>query len=151
MYTLDINNIAFSADVDGKKVTIHPIDECFESLRYRIESKDDTIKNLREENKQLKTELYKDTKIQELTTQLEQLSVDYYRGFPITEEEKQKIEQWIQQHDKEKHGIVTDEQRLHANGCCGGRFTYQFTPTSIGVIGTIICHCGDSFTFQELE
>ena len=43
------------------------------------------------------------------------------------------------------------EQRLRAGGCCGGRYTYQFVPTSIGTVGEVICSCGEKFTFQDLQ
>lgn len=60
------------------------------------------------------------------------------------------IREWELKHDAEKHGLKTMEQRLRAGGCCGGRYTYQFVPTSIGTIGEVICSCGEKFTFQDL-
>lgn len=63
---------------------------------------------------------------------------------------KEKIKEWQLKHDAEKHGLKTMEQRLRAGGCCGGRYTYQFVPTSIGTIGEVICSCGEKFTFQDL-
>lgn len=68
----------------------------------------------------------------------------------ISKEEEEKIKEWQLKHDAEKHGLKTMEQRLRAGGCCGGRYTYQFVPTSIGTIGEVICSCGEKFTFQDL-
>lgn len=72
------------------------------------------------------------------------------RGFKITEEEDIKIRYWIKEHMADKHQSVSEDDITYGAGAIGGRFTYEFTPTSIGVIGTIKCSCGDSFTFRKL-
>ena len=82
--------------------------------------------------------------------ELKKAKEDLYRGFPISEKEQEKIREWELKHDAEKHGLKTMEQRLRAGGCCGGRYTYQFVPTSIGTVGEVICSCGEKFTFQDL-
>ena len=107
------------------------------------------IKYLKEENKKLKDEHYKDSEMQRMKTELKKAKDDLHRGFSISKEEEEKIKEWQLKHDAEKHGLKTMEQRLRAGGCCGGRYTYQFVPTSIGVIGEIICSCGEKFTFQN--
>ena len=107
-------------------------------------------KYLEEENKKLKDEHYKDSEMQRMKTELEKAKDDLHRGFPISKEEEEKIKEWQLKHDAEKHGLKTMEQRLRAGGCCGGRYTYQFVPTSIGTIGEVICSCGEKFTFQDL-
>jgi hypothetical protein len=62
-----------------------------------------------------------------------------------TEKETKAISEWINKHIEEKHG-----GNSYA-GAIGGRFSYNFTPTSIGEIGVIKCSCGDSFCFRELN
>ena len=70
----------------------------------------------------------------------EKMKKAYFLGFPISEEEDKKIKEWIEKRPKCNEGAI------------GGRYTYQFTPTSIGVIGTIIDGMtGEKFTFQELS
>ena len=60
------------------------------------------------------------------------------------------IKEWKEKHDTEVHGFKTLEDRLHAGGLIGGRYTYHFVPTSIGVSGTIQCSCGEEFEFCKL-
>lgn len=84
-----------------------------------------------------------------MEAELKKAKEDLYRGFPISEKEQEKIREWELKHDAEKHGLKTMEQRLRAGGCCGGRYTYQFVPTSIGTVGEVICSCGEKFTFQN--
>lgn len=61
----------------------------------------------------------------------------------ITEEEYNKCLKWQTKHNKKHH--------KHQNfGAIGGQLTYQFIPTSIGVIGTCVCACGAEFDFRLL-
>ncbi len=88
---------------------------------------------------------WKDETIAKMRSDLIQLRQNYFRGFPITEDEGIAINKWIKAHCKEKHnGII-------GGGAIGGSFIYNFRPTSIGVIGTIQCSCGDSYCFRELD
>ena len=94
---------------------------------------------LRKENERLKSEAYKDEELEQMREQLERMKKSYFRGFPISEEEGKKIQEWIAKRPEFNEGAI------------GGRYTYQFTPTSIGVIGTIIDDMTkEKFTFSEL-
>lgn len=87
----------------------------------------------------------RDEKIQELLTEIETLKKRGYGVFSITPEEQELIKVWKNQHIQEDH---------HGDsyaGAIGGNWTYQFTPTSIGVIGEIKCSCGKKFTFRDLD
>lgn len=108
------------------------------------------IKYLEEENKKLKDEHYKDSEMQRMKTELKKAKEDLYRGFPISEEEEKRIKEWQDKHDAEVHGLKTLKERVHAGGCIGGRYSYEFVSTSIGVVGTVKCNCGAKFTFQDL-
>lgn len=108
------------------------------------------IKYLEEENKKLKDEHYKDSEMQRMKAELKKAKEDLYRGFPISKEEEDKIKAWQLKHDTEKHGLKTMAQRVMEHGCIGGSLTWCFTPTSIGTVGTVVCSCGDKFTFQDL-
>lgn len=50
------------------------------------------------------------------------------------------------QYLKEKHR----DRNLNWAEAIGGKFTYTFIPTSIGVIGEVTCSCGESMTFSNL-
>lgn len=94
---------------------------------------------LEEEIKKLKSEKYKDEELTKMKEQYDRMMEDYYRGFPISKKEQQKIGEWIDKLPKSNEGAI------------GGRFRYEFVPTSIGTIGTIIdTFTGEKLTFQDL-
>ena len=97
---------------------------------------------LREEIEKVKSEKYADEEMSRLKSEYDRMKSDYYRGFPISEEEDKNIKEWIKNQQEKHPGI---------GGAAGGRFTYRFTPTGLGTVGTIIDgFTGDEFTFQEL-
>lgn len=101
-------------------------------------------KYIRSENERIKSEKYQNEELSKMKEKYEEMKSEYYRGFPISEKESKKINDWIQ--DLTKDEIPTKI------GTIGGRFTYHFTPTSIGVIGVIEDSItGEKLTFQELE
>lgn len=63
--------------------------------------------------------------------------------FTVDAERVAKIREWKDKHEKEKH-----KGNSYA-GAIGGRYTYEFTPTSIGEFGRIKCSCGDYFDFDD--
>ena len=96
---------------------------------------------LREENDRLKSESYKDEELVKMKSEYDRMKEDYFRGFPISEEDDEKIKQWMR--EKMKDGFKA--------GAIGGRFTYHFTPTGIGTIGSIVdTFTDDKFVFREL-
>lgn len=117
------------------------IEKLFNCLRGNILGKENTIEYLREQLKKAKEDTYKDKELTKIKARYEEMEKDYYRGFPISESEEKAIKKWQTEHEKEHGG---------GHGAIGGKYTYIFTPTSIGTIGTIKCSCGESFDFQEL-
>lgn len=111
-----------------------------ERNRYEIE-------RLRGRIKELEDEHWKDNELQSMKEQYDEMKKDYYRGFPISKEEKEKINAWINKHEKEKH--PHSENGFPRGGAIGGCYSYIFVPTSIGVFGHIKCSCGEEFSFQE--
>ncbi|MBO5435925.1 hypothetical protein J6A31_09035 [bacterium] len=115
-------------------------------------------KELTEENEQLSEKIacldpngiVANAKIEALRAENNRLKEEQHYGFPITKDEREKIDLWIEEHDLKEHGLFTADDRLAAGGCIGGRYVYSFTPTSIGIIGTIQCSCGAEFTFQTI-
>ena len=94
---------------------------------------------LEKENARLKEDTYKDEELSKMKEQYEKMKKAYFLGFPISEEEDKEIKEWIEKRPEFNEGAI------------GGRYTYQFTPTSIGMIGTVIDGMtGEKFTFQEL-
>lgn len=119
-------------------------------LRYRFNDQKKTINNLRNQIKDLTYSQYKDKKLREMKDKLEATQREYNRGFPITDKEWDAIETWKGKHDREVHGLTECNERI--GGAIGGRYTFEFIPTTIGIIGTIKCEsCGEKFTFRELK
>lgn len=126
------------------------IDTFVEDIKHELQGKDIRIKYLEKQNQELHDEKYKDNELLRMEAELKAVKEDYYRGFPISEEEQKSIREWMDKHDEEAHHARTLGDKLKLGGCCGGRYTYKFIPTSIGTIGTVKCSCGAEFTFQEM-
>lgn len=125
-------------------------EECLEMIRKNTVLMEARVKSLEEENMVLKEEHYKDEELRKMKERLEKMQQDYFRGFPISEKEQESIRMWCKEHEEKKHGLKTSRQRMKAAGVSGGRYTYEFIPTSLGVSGSIKCDCGESFEFQEI-
>lgn len=126
------------------------IDTFVEDIKHELQGKDIRIEYLEKQNQKLRDEKYKDNELLRMEAELKAMKEDYYRGFPISEEEQKSIREWMDKHDEEVHHARTLGDKLKLGGCCGGRYTYKFTPTSIGTIGTVKCSCGAEFTFQDM-
>ena len=66
------------------------------------------------------------------------------RFFGLYKEQSEAIEQWLTDHIKEKHG---DKKEYH--GAIGGAYTYEFTPTSLGIVTVFKCYCGDGVNVSD--
>lgn len=126
------------------------IDTFVEDIKHELQGKDIRVEYLEKQNQELRNEKYKDNELSRMESELKTMKEDYYRGFPISEEEQKSIREWMNKHDEEVHHARTLDDKLKLGGCCGGRYTYEFTPTSIGTIGTVKCSCGAKFTFQDM-
>ena len=140
----------YSTYYDGEYIDVADLEECLKSIRCRNEDNERRIEYLKEENRKLREEYDKDEEIQRMKLELDKMSEDYYRGFPIAETEQDSIKKWKKKHDEDVHGLMTNKMRLKAEGCCGGRYIYKFIPTSIGISGKIVCNCGAEFEFKEI-
>lgn len=134
----------------GSWCRVYELDKALRAIKIRNMDDRDYIRRLEKENNELKNHAYKDKELAEMRDKLNKMKSEYYRGFPISEDEEHKINEWIEKHEREVHGIKTYEDKLASHGCCGGGYTYEFVPTSIGTVGTVRCNCGAEFTFQEV-
>lgn len=139
----------YSAYRNGEYITVPPMDELCLALKDKFMRQEETIESLREEIKRLKDENWKDNELQSMKEQYDKMKEDYYRGFPISEEQDKKIKEWIDKHEKEKH--PRPKWSCPRGGAIGGCYSYHFVPTSIGTFGTIECTCGEKFEFQEAD
>lgn len=126
------------------------ISEILDEVVDNIKIRDSRVKYLEEENKKLKDKTYKDSELAEMKEKYESMRKDLMRGFPISEKEEKRIEEWRLKHESEVHGRDTLEKRVAGHGATGGGYTYAFYPCGIGIFGTIkCCNCGAKFDFQE--
>ena len=97
---------------------------------------------IREEIEKVKSEKYADEELSRMKSEYEKMKSDYYRGFPISEEEGKKINEWIDQQMTKHPGN---------GGAIGGRFQYVFVPTGVGTAGVVEdTFTNESFRFQEI-
>ena len=141
-------DIRYSTYRDAKYITVPPMDELCLALKDKFIRQEEVIKDLKEEIKRLKDENWKDNELQSMKEQYDKMKKDYFRGFPISKEESEKINDWINKHEKEKHPR-RPKMSYPRGGAIGGSYSYHFVPTSIGIFGTVKCTCGEKFTFQE--
>ena len=134
----------------GSWCTVYELDKALRAIKVRNMDDMDRIRRLEEENRKLKEENYKDEEMAAMKAKLDKMQENYYRGFPISDEEKKRIEEWKDRHDEEVHNAHSLIDKVKLGGCCGGRYTYEFVPTGIGTIGTVKCSCGAEFTFQNM-
>lgn len=117
---------------NGKFISKENIDTICQQLKTLFEDQADINKSLRDELQSIKDEKWRDSQLIQMKDRLKTAKDNLYRGFGISEDEEKAIKDWRTNHLKEKHP--------YAPSSIGGEFTYEFTPTSIGVIGT--CFCG---------
>lgn len=145
----------FYTSVDGEFTKLADMDtaceEFIKNVKYHYERCKDVNDKLKKENAALRDEHYKDAELQKWRDAAHQAQDDLNRGFPISEREWEAVKAWMEQHDREAHSLdLGDDSIPTKRGAIGGNYKYEFVPTSIGVVGTVICSCGASFTFQEL-
>ena len=106
----------------------------------RINEVEEEKEKMRERVRQYEEEINADVRVQELTSRLEEIQGEIRRSFKITEMESKKIEGWRERHDINQHNLDTLDKKLRAGGAIGGRYSYEFHPTSIGTAGVCVCN-----------
>jgi len=61
------------------------------------------------------------------------------KKFVISDEDNELIEHWVVDH----------ECSLQSHGAIGGRISYEFTPTGLGVVTQAKCACGMEFDVTD--
>ena len=104
----------------------------------------DRINEAEEEKAQARVREYEerinaDTRVQQLHEELSKLQEESRRSFRVYADESTAIEEWQNQHDLKIHKLNTLDAKLRAGGAIGGRYHYEFHPTSIGTACECIC------------
>ena len=132
-------NTEFPHIRDGKWVKVPEINKIAEQLVERYQYQSEQYELLKEENEKLKSNIWEKEEISKLKSERDLYQKQLTFGFGITEEENEKIKQWISNREDKNTGAI------------GGRYEYRFFPTSIGVVCKIVDTTNnESFTFREL-
>ena len=134
----------FFTDENDDIVKVETFDDAMNSIRLRYQKLQDTIKQLSQENKELKSGVFATNYVREAMVEAEKIRNEYRLGFPMTEEEVQKADKWTKEHTESAH-------KGESFGAIGGQYTYEFTPTSIGVLCGLRCSCGAHITLTNLN
>ena len=127
---------------DGSMWTIHDLKSLLQEVYDYYRSVVKTNDYLKNEIEKVKSEKYADEVLLKMRSEYEKMKSDYYRGFPISEEESKKIKEWMNKQI---------EKNPSTGGAIGGRFSYKFIPTGVGTIGIVIDGITDeTFTFSEI-
>ena len=106
-----------------------------------LKKRDEEIARLREENKRLRDEAYKDSELQMMKSKCEAIQEELNRGFTISEDEESTINLWMASH------VVNKHKRFNYKN---GQFKYEFQEFAEVEIGSVVCiECGESFTFRQ--
>lgn len=62
--------------------------------------------------------------------------------FELDEEQQEKFKEWNMSHHCELKEY---------SGAIGGRLTFSFTPTSLGLITKVSCGCGEEINLTDFE
>lgn len=65
-------------------------------------------------------------------------------AFHLYKEQSELIRKWVNEHNVQKHGSPAPY-----GGAIGGQITYKFTPTSIGIVVTVHCTCGEAIDVSD--
>lgn len=117
----------------------------------RINEAEEEKEKAREKVKKYEEEINADSRIQELQDQLQTAEAGLSRGFCIYENEKTAIKEWQAKHDIEIHKLDTLDKKLRAGGAIGGRYHYEFHPTSIGTACVCVCNKCQRKAMRESE
>ncbi len=126
---------------NGEALTIPTTEKLQEIIGRKFKDLYSKIDYLEKENSKLKDEHYKDQEIKIITEKYNNIKKEYNRGFPISKDEEIKYKNWMKEHESICPG---------GHGVIGGKYTFKFVPTSIGVFGSVYCNsCRASFEFQQ--
>jgi len=69
--------------------------------------------------------------------------------FSLYKEQREAAREWIQRHDGERH--ISPGKKYRYSGSIGGAYTWEFTPTSIGMAVVVKCSCGEELNISDYE
>lgn len=113
------------------------IQEDLDNIKKKYETLEIENQRLLKENKQLKSKHYKDEELIRLDEENKKLHKQLSLGFPVSQEEHDKIEEWAKNHDCIYNGTKLKGVSYYKFGVVPG----------IGYNGYVTCVCGKEFCF----
>lgn len=104
-----------------------------DNIKSVIENAVNYAQAVEEENDALKSNVWKDEQLRSMKEQRDRMLKDYQRGFPISEDEQERINNWATRHRRLYHPT---NGNVKYDGCS---IVYEFSPTSLGTVGTAYC------------
>lgn len=108
-------------------------EEAIERLEQLHQWDQGLIAGLKNQVKELNDIKWKDNEIRSIREELENMRHDYYQGFPISDNDVERISEWQNKH------ILTYHNGKIPTGVSGGNWKYEFIPTSIGTVKRCVC------------
>ena len=90
----------FFTDENNDVVKVDTFDNAMNTIKLRYQKLQDKIEHLSQENQELKSGVFATNYVQEALANAEKIRNEYRLGFPMTEEEVQKAEKWMKEHDE---------------------------------------------------
>lgn len=119
--------------------------ECLRGLSFNYDRLYEQAQFFNNELLRMRDEKWRDEELQKLQAENDRLQEQLRHCFRISADELEVINNWIEDHSSNVHHCTGQ------GGVCGGMFSYIFTPTSVGTVGTIKCTlCGEIFTFSDV-
>ena len=140
------NNIKWRSESDS----ITFVEAC-QIIADRINEAEEEKERIQARIREYEENINADTRVIELKEQLTQVREEMYNGFRISNAEREAISKWKDEHDIKVHGLNTSEKKLRAGGAIGGRYHYEFYPTSIGTAGVCVCGRCQRKAWQEAK
>ena len=74
-------------------------------------------------------------------------------SFKFSEDQAKALNEWNKEHKKECKYTkkITDTVFVDVCGCIGGRLSYEFTPTGLGIVTTAKCACGYELDLTDYD
>lgn len=137
------------------------LDKTLESLRTRYTDMQERMENAIEARREAEKELgelkakrkeeVRDEYVKQLEADLVEERKERRHSFTINDKKWNEMVEWQEEHVLEKHSYIDENGKKcpKLSGAIGGRFSYVFVPTSIGIFAKCKCGCGEEFDITE--
>jgi|SRR5581483_455793 len=77
-------------------------------------------------------------------------------SYSVTKKQVAQAKVWVEKHDLEKHAKAMKPygeggKLIRYSGAIGGAYTWEFTPTSLGIAVNLRCSCGEKFDVTDYD